>query len=143
MSPQIVEEKRYTYKTDIWSLGVIYYELLTGKYPFQAEKMDQLEKCLNNGFYVLQMPHLPSIEDLHIITMCLNQKESERASIEELSLLPYLFEDGYQPHYLDEGAKENDEHFQIRRRSNSPDDRSHLISKKRFKMVLSSKDSHF
>lgn len=95
MSPQIVEEKRYTYKTDIWSMGVIYYELLTGKYPFHADKMDQLEKDLSNGFYILQMPHLPSIEDLHIITMCLNQKESERASIEELSLLPYLFEDGY------------------------------------------------
>jgi serine/threonine protein kinase len=39
MSPQIVDEHRYTYKTDIWSLGVIYYELLTGKYPFHGDRM--------------------------------------------------------------------------------------------------------
>jgi serine/threonine-protein kinase ULK/ATG1 len=39
MSPQIVDYHRYTYKTDIWSLGVIYYELLTGQYPFNGEKM--------------------------------------------------------------------------------------------------------
>lgn len=40
MSPQIVEERRYTYKTDIWSLGVIYYELLTGRYPFNGNAME-------------------------------------------------------------------------------------------------------
>lgn len=40
MSPQIVDDVHYTYKTDIWSLGVIYYELLTGKYPFFGEKME-------------------------------------------------------------------------------------------------------
>lgn len=72
MSPQIVDEKRYTYKTDIWSLGVIYYELLTGKYPFHAEKMSELEKNLQNGLYVMQLPYRPSVESLHIITSCLN-----------------------------------------------------------------------
>ena len=54
MSPQIVEGKqRYTYKTDIWSLGVLYYELLTGSMPFTAEKMSELAKNLGNGLYVI------------------------------------------------------------------------------------------
>ena len=43
MSPQIVDEIRYTYKTDIWSLGVVFYELLTGRFPFHGDRMAQLE----------------------------------------------------------------------------------------------------
>lgn len=34
MSPQIFEHKKYTEKTDIWSLGAIFYEMLYGKNPF-------------------------------------------------------------------------------------------------------------
>jgi serine/threonine-protein kinase ULK/ATG1 len=34
MSPQVLKQKPYTSKSDIWSLGVMYYELLFGKIPF-------------------------------------------------------------------------------------------------------------
>ena len=146
MSPQIVDEKRYTYKTDIWSLGVIYYELLTGKYPFHAEKMSELEKNLQNGLYVMQLPYRPSVESLHIITSCLNQNEDERISIEELSELPYLFEVGYEPHImLNDNLANSKNTLSILRRSNNSDTMSitNKISKapKVFKMVFSSKDS--
>jgi serine/threonine protein kinase len=30
MSPEIEKETSYDYKVDIWALGVIYYELITG-----------------------------------------------------------------------------------------------------------------
>ena len=36
MAPQILEKKDYSAKCDIWSLGIIYYELLHGSVPWIA-----------------------------------------------------------------------------------------------------------
>ena len=38
LSPEIVNRKSYNHKTDIWSLGVILYELCTFKKPFDTVK---------------------------------------------------------------------------------------------------------
>ncbi len=37
MSPEALNENKYSYKSDIWALGVIFYEMLTGKTPWKAK----------------------------------------------------------------------------------------------------------
>ncbi len=36
MSPQILKRAKYTTKSDLWSIGLIYYEMLHGRTPWPA-----------------------------------------------------------------------------------------------------------
>ena len=37
MSPQILKKVKYTAKSDLWSIGLIYYEMLHGRTPWPAQ----------------------------------------------------------------------------------------------------------
>ena len=40
MAPEIVKELPYNFEIDVWSLGILLYELTHGYSPFRAEKED-------------------------------------------------------------------------------------------------------
>jgi serine/threonine protein kinase len=42
LAPELWEDKPCTKKSDIWSLGVILYQLCTHKYPYFATSMEEL-----------------------------------------------------------------------------------------------------
>ena len=42
MSPEQINEDYVTHQSDLFSLGILMYELLTGRYPFQAEGFSRL-----------------------------------------------------------------------------------------------------
>jgi len=42
MDPLILQEQKYTTKCDIWSMGIIFYELLTKSYPWHAPNQKAL-----------------------------------------------------------------------------------------------------
>ncbi|MEI9938078.1 MAG: serine/threonine-protein kinase [Pseudomonadota bacterium] len=83
MSPeQMSSSRNVDMRTDIWALGVILYESLTGRVPFEAETMPQL--C---GM-ILQDPPRPIQElrpDLpptlqHVLLRCLEKNREQRWS---------------------------------------------------------------
>ena len=73
MSPDIVlkhmdnNNKKYNTSVDLWSLGVITYELLTGSTPFLGKTSEEVFNNIKNGVYTLPKKLRPSIEIISFI----------------------------------------------------------------------------
>ena len=39
MAPELIKREKYNEKVDVWALGCIVYQLLTGKTPFDAKNI--------------------------------------------------------------------------------------------------------
>lgn len=48
MSPEQLKEEEITHQTDLYSLGIVMYEMLTGKQPFEAENFSRLVTKIMN-----------------------------------------------------------------------------------------------
>jgi len=49
MSPEQLQRKKTDFRTDIYSFGLVLYEMLTGKHPFQAENVAGLVAAMVGG----------------------------------------------------------------------------------------------
>jgi serine/threonine protein kinase len=49
MAPQLLERSPYTTKCDIWSIGVIYYEMIFGSPPWKARDENELIRNVKNN----------------------------------------------------------------------------------------------
>lgn len=89
LSPEIVENRPYNNKSDIWSLGCVLYELATLKHAFEAGNMKNLVLKICRGSYP-PVPNKYSFELRSLVAHCFKRSPSERPSINTLLKKPII-----------------------------------------------------
>ena len=65
MAPEILNGEKYNSKCDIWSLGIIIYQLYFKEYPFKGDnEIALLRNINNNGQKYLKNTNDPNLDDL-------------------------------------------------------------------------------
>ncbi|GAN10033.1 hypothetical protein MAM1_0314c09567 [Mucor ambiguus] len=86
MAPEVLKGEPYNYKADLWSLGVVLYELMTGHTLFQSTDMKNLRSTVD-----AYRDHIPFREEKYVYSselkdlakVLLKRCPEERASCEE------------------------------------------------------------
>ena len=87
LSPEIIEGRPYSFKSDIWSLGCVVYEMATLMPPFRASSMKGLSQKVIKGAYD-PLPPTFSAELGQFIRSCLQVKPSLRPTCDQLLEMP-------------------------------------------------------
>jgi NIMA (never in mitosis gene a)-related kinase len=81
-SPEVWRDEPYSYKSDLWSIGCVIYELCTFRPPFKGNNMDELFKNVCRG-KINKIPGLYSDDVWKMIEMLLQVNSKNRPSCEE------------------------------------------------------------
>lgn len=93
MAPEVVASERYDGRpVDIWSLGVLLYVMLCGKFPFQGVSFHQLYQKLRSGSQQLVLPPALSIEARALLQSVLVADPVKRPTASELYCCSWLLE---------------------------------------------------
>ena len=115
MSPDIIgnyvgtETKKYNTSVDLWSLGTITYQLLTGKYPFIGKGHEEIFKHVMEGKYSLPSSLTVSVELITFINGLLQFYPEKRLNWEQIKSHPFLTKNIENFNYIElKGLEEND-----------------------------------
>jgi Tol biopolymer transport system component len=79
MSPEQARGRRVDHRTDIWSFGVTFYEMLTGVSPFEGETVsDSIGAILHKSPELDRLPPTTPRMVRHVLARCLERDKHQR-----------------------------------------------------------------
>ncbi|CAD2219393.1 Protein tyrosine kinase/Protein kinase domain containing protein, putative [Angomonas deanei] len=89
LSPELILEQPYDHRSDIWAAGVVLYELLALKHPFNANDMKGLMQRILKVQYD-PLPMMYSTELRNIVPRLLMKNPAQRLSFADVLELPIV-----------------------------------------------------
>ena len=93
MSPQILRGESYSSKTDVWSLGVIWFQMVYGRTPWKGKSAFNLLKEIEGSELIFPKTPIVTKEIKNIIGNMLKIEENERFSWERIFSIKLLEEE--------------------------------------------------
>ncbi|CAG9115020.1 hypothetical protein JYU34_007548 [Plutella xylostella] len=90
LSPEMIEGKPHSYAVDIWSLGVLCYELLVGLPPFDAKDSHQTYKKIR--YVIIKYPDFISEKAKDIMSKLLVVNPEQRMPLAQVLHHPWILE---------------------------------------------------
>lgn len=91
MAPEVIMSQHYDAKADLWSIGTIIYQCLTGKAPFQASSPQDLRLFYEKNKMLL--PNIPRETSTHLRQLLLGllqRNHKDRMDFDEFFHHPFL-----------------------------------------------------
>jgi len=92
MSPELVNNELYSYKSDVWALGCVLYEMATLKHAFDAGNMCALVMSILRGKYTPLSQNQYSSRLAALIDSMLQLEPSRRPTMEEVLATSFVQE---------------------------------------------------
>uniref|UniRef100_A0A7N6F5Y6 non-specific serine/threonine protein kinase n=1 Tax=Anabas testudineus TaxID=64144 RepID=A0A7N6F5Y6_ANATE len=91
MAPEVIMSQKYDAKADLWSIGTIVYQCLTGKAPFHASTPQELRLFYESNRTLLpSIPKETSSNLRHLLLGLLQRNHKERIGFDEFFHHPFL-----------------------------------------------------
>ena len=89
MSPEICKDLPYSYSSDVWSLGVILYELCTLRHPFAGKDLGSLFRSIVTGKYS-PISSMYSADLRALVAEMLQVNPDKRPTVNDILRRPFL-----------------------------------------------------
>lgn len=93
MAPEVIMREEYCSKADVWSIGCLYFQLLTGELPFNGKEISDLRENIKKGEWKIPVKKNNfkiSKQCIEMLNSCLQFDPDDRLSFNDVKTHEYF-----------------------------------------------------